>query len=462
MRVAAFAFAGAVLGLFVAGDVDATVGPFDATVSARPSLAGYTAVRLAPLGSIELDTHDAPLGLELRVDELRLEEAERIAQEPTVLDSLEDDIADDVRSALVHLVLRGVLVAVIGGCIAALAASPRLRSVLLGAGIGAALAALLAGATTLSFDADAVAEPRYSGLLTIAPTAVGDIEGVVDRFGEYRAQLTKLVGNVVTLYQAAQGLPTFAADDGTVRVLHVSDIHNNPQAFDLIDLLVEQFDIHAVADTGDITDWGTEPETRLLDRIEDVGVPYVWVRGNHDSATTQRAVAEQPNAVVLDGDATTVAGIRFWGAADTRYTPNKDQPTGRDVERDRAEALAPEIAELLAADEPPEVDVVLVHDARMAGEIGDDVPLVLAGHTHAAAEEAIDGTRLLLEGSTGGAGLRGLRGEEPEPLTCTVLYFDADTDRLVAYDRVTVRGLGGTGARIERHVLDDPGEVSDE
>jgi predicted phosphodiesterase len=454
-RVVAFALVGASLALFVAGDVDAQVGPFDTTVSARPSIAGYTAVRLAPLGSIELDTHDAPLGLELRVDELRLDEAERIARDPTVLDSLEDDIASDARRALLLVALRGLVVSVIGGCVAALAAAPRRRSLVVGAATGAAFAAVLGVTTSVTFDAEAVAEPRYSGLLTIAPTAVGDVEGVVDRFDEYRAQLTELVGNVVTLYRAAQGLPTFDPDDGTVRILHVSDIHLNPQAFDLIELLVDQFEIDAVADTGDITDWGTEPETRLLDRIEDVGVPYLWVRGNHDSGTTQRAVAAQPNAVVLDSDSATVAGLRFWGVADTRYTPNKDQPTGSDVERDQAEAFAPEVARLLADDEPPAVDVVLVHDARMAGELGSEVPLVLAGHYHTASESSINGTRLLVEGSTGGAGLRSLRGEEPEPLACSVLYFDPDTDRLVAYDRITVRGLGETGARIERHVLDD-------
>ena len=446
LRLVACALVGASVALFVAGDVHAKVGPFDTTVSARPSLGGYTAVRLAPLGSIVLDTHDTPLGLQLRVDELRLDEAERIARDPTALDSLEDDIANDARRALLALALRGLLVAVIGGCIAAFAVSPRLRSIVFGAATGAALAVLVGVATTVSFDTDAVAAPRYSGLLTIAPTAVGDVEAIVDRFGEYRAQLAELVGNVVTLYRAAQGLPSFDPDDGTVRVLHVSDIHNNPQAFDLIDLLVEQFDIDAVADTGDITDWGTAAETRLLDRIGDVGVPYVWVRGNHDSATTQGAVAAQPNAVVLDGDPATVAGLRFWGVADTRYTPDKDQPTGSDVERDRAEAVAPEVAELLAADEPPAVDVVLVHDARMAGAIGGEVPLVLAGHDHAAREDLIDGTLLLIEGSTGGAGLRSLRGEEPEPLTCTVLYFDPESDRLVAYDRITVRGLGETGA----------------
>jgi hypothetical protein len=66
----------------------------------------------------------------------------------------------------------------------------------------------------------------------------------------------------------------------------------------------------------------------------------------------------------------------------------------------------------------------------------------------------IDGTTLLVEGSTGGAGLRGLQGEEPEPLTCSVLYFDRVTDRLLAYDRVSLDGFGRAGARIERHVLE--------
>ena len=150
-----------------------------------------------------------------------------------------------------------------------------------------------------------------------------------------------------------------------------------------------------------------------------------------------------------------MAGLRFWGVADTRYTPNKDQPVGRDVERDRAEAFAPEVAELLAADQPPAVDVAMVHDARMAADIGGEVPLVLAGHAHNASEDSIDGTRVLTEGSTGGAGLRALTGDEPKSLTCTILYFDRDTRRLVAFDRVTVRGLGDTGARIERHVVTD-------
>jgi hypothetical protein len=77
---------------------------------------------------------------------------------------------------------------------------------------------------------------------------------------------------------------------------------------------------------------------------------------------------------------------------------------------------------------------------------------VLAGHTHEADERTDGGTLVLVEGSTGGAGLRGLQGETPRPLTATLLHFDRASRRLLAYDRVTVRGLGETGAQVQRHL----------
>jgi predicted phosphodiesterase len=481
-RVVLFALVGAASALAIAGRVPAHVGPFDTTLGARPSLHGSTVVYLAPLGTIELDTHDWPIRLDLRVEELGLDEAERIADNPQVIDDLGDDVADDVRAGLVRLVLRCVLVAAIGGTVGALAARLRWRSALAGLATGAVLVVGAGAGAAATFDANAVAEPRYTGLLSRAPTAVGDVEDIIDRFGEYREQLSDLVGNVVTLYLAAEDLPTFSPTNDTIQVLHVSDIHLNPQAFDLMEQLTEQFDVDAIADTGDIVDWGTEPESQLLGQIGDLEVPYVFVRGNHDSRSTQRALADQPNAVVLDGDAAEVAGLRFWGVGDPRYTPDKDQAGAGSSEQERAEAFAPEVADELAAAEPPNVDVVLVHDARIAADLGGEVPLVLAGHTHEPSDETIeppdedDGsgdtdtteeprpdTRLLVEGSTGGAGLRGLQGDEPKPLQASVLYFDPDTRELLAYDRISVQGLGETGATIDRHILvhdaDDRGDA---
>jgi predicted phosphodiesterase len=462
VRPLLFAGAGAVLAVALAGRVDAVVGPFDCTVTARPGLSGSTVLQVAPLGSIVLDTHTSPVTIELRVEELRADDAKRFVAEPALLEGIEDEVAADARAALRSLAVKVVLVSIAGGLLGALAARVAWRDALIGALAGLLLAGGALAASVATFRPEAVAEPRYSGLLSSAPRAVGNVATLLERFDDYRAQLTGLVGNVVQLYQAAEGLPVLETGDDAVRVLHISDIHNNPQGFDLAEQLVAQFDIDAVVDTGDTSDWGTEPETRLLGRIGDLGVPYVWVRGNHDSRRTQRAVAAQPNAVVLDGDAATVAGLRFWGIGDPRYTPDKDQPTGHDVEAERIERFTLDVDRSLGESDPSSVDVALVHDSRAAALIGDDVPLILAGHIHAAREDRIGEARLMVEGSTGGAGLRALEGEEPEPLACTVMYFDPATDRLVAYDRIIVDGFGGTGARIERHVVAAPDEDDEE
>jgi predicted phosphodiesterase len=456
LRVAAFAVAGAMTVLFLAGRVPAQVGPFETTVGVRPSLTGETLVHLAPLGSIEMDTHDAPVRLDLRVEELGLEDAEQIADDPELVDRLGDDLADEVRDAFMRLAIRCLALGLIGGVLGALAARARWQAAVSGLVIGAMLTATVGVGAAATFDAEAVAEPRYTGLLTVAPRAVGDVEAIVERFGEYRAQLSDLVGNIVTLYLAAEGLPTFEPEDGMIRLLHVSDIHLNPQAFDLMGQITKQFRVDAVLDTGDLTDWGTGTEELIVGEIGDLEVPYVYVRGNHDSLAIQRAVAEQPNAVVLDGEAADVAGLRIWGLGDPRYTPDKEESGDTDSERETIEEFAPQAAESLADAEPPDVDVAMIHDPRGAVDMGGEVPLVLAGHTHRAGTERIgedDETLVLTQGSTGGAGLRGLQGDEPEPLVASVLYFDEETHLLVAYDQVTVQGLGETGVTIERHVV---------
>jgi len=183
-----------------------------------------------------------------------------------------------------------------------------------------------------------------------------------------------------------------------------------------------------------------------------LGVPYVYIRGNHDSAATAALIAAQPNATVLAGTATTVDGIGIVGVADPRFTPDKttgDDDTGDDVLVQTGVTLA-EVAE--ERPEPPAI--AMVHDPKQAPPLDGVVPLILAGHTHNRKVSVLDdGSRLMVEGSTGGAGLRGLEGEYPEPLTCTVLYLDPDTGALRAYDEITLGGLGETEVTIQRTVV---------
>ncbi len=447
------ALAGAVTAVAVFGHVSVPVGPFDTTMTARPVSAGGTDVELAPLGRIEVDSHRGPLGLDLRVDQLREREARSFIDAPSEFPVAKAALAEDVQQGLRRLIIRVVLAATLGGALAALAWRRHWSAAVIGLLVGLLASGGAVGVALASWDADSLTEPRYSGLLTLAPQAIGDARDVVDRFSDHRAQLANIVENVATLYQTADQLQSFRPDGSTIRVLHVSDLHLNPEGFDLMEQIVQQFAVDVVVDTGDLNDWGTTLEGRFARRIRGLGVPYVFVRGNHDSAATARAVRRQPNAVVLNGHAETVAGLTFWGRGDPRFTPDKSLEGSGDDERAVAEETAPLVAAAVRDERRP-IDVVVVHDPTIATDLAGLVPLVLAGHRHRPDRLTLgEDTTVLVEGSTGGAGLRALDGDEAVPLSCSVLYFDADERTLEAMDRIEVGGPDRSQVSIERHIV---------
>lgn len=454
--VLVLAAAGAVLAVTLLGRVDAPVGPFDTTMAVDPVSTGGTDVQVSPFGLVSVDTHDGPLALRLELRDLRVDEARAIVRDPAALPFDEASLAEDVRRGIGRLVPRLVLAAVVGGTLGALAWRRTWRAALTGGLVGLVLAGGAVGAAAATWRPEAVAEPHYSGLLRLAPQAIGEADQVMDNFDDHRAQLAGVVENLAVLYRQAGRLRSFQPDADTVTVLHVSDLHLNPAGFDLMERIVPQFAVDAVVDTGDLNDWGTAVEGRFARRIRDVAVPYVFVRGNHDSRATARAVRRQPNAVVLDGRAATVVGLTFWGVADPRFTPDKTLGGSGEDQRRVGEEAAPRVAAMLA-EEDRAVDVALVHDPVVAADLGGLVPLVLSGHLHRSEQRSLEGgTTIRVEGSTGGAGLRGLQGDEPVPLSCSVLYFDAGTRRLEAVDHIVVGGVDASQVSIEREVVDPP------
>jgi hypothetical protein len=231
-----------------------------------------------------------------------------------------------------------------------------------------------------------------------------------------------------------------------------------------------------VVDTGDIVDWGSSAETSYVNNIGQLGVPYIYVRGNHDSTAIQDAVARQPNATVLDNATTTINGLTFAGIGDPEFTPDKSETTGET-------AFSPLVAsgERLATTiraSKTKVGVALVHDPAMAPPLSGVVPLVLAGHKHKREVSTLAApspdpsasaapspsaappppeTTLMVEGSSGGAGLRGLEAEDPTPLTMSVLYFD-EQQALKAYDDIQLGGTGEQNVTMQRKLvgIDEP------
>nr|WP_277349602.1 metallophosphoesterase [Planosporangium thailandense] len=346
------------------------------------------------------------------------------------------------------------------------------RSVRRVAASGGLSLAILAGTAVVSvatFRPAAIEEPRYEGLLVNAPAVVGDARQIAGRYSAYRAELQRLVGNVGKLYDTISTLPVYEPDNSTIRVLHISDMHLNPAAWSVVRTVAQQFNVNLIIDTGDMTDWGSEPEASYVSSIASLKVPYVFVRGNHDSMNTQAAVARQPNAKVLDGGAVTIDGLTITGIGDPQFTPDKSSPNnapgaaqdkGVQQEINAGQLLANSILEMQHAP-----DIALVHDPTAAMPLAGRVPLVLSGHLHQREVRRLANpggtapgtarTLLMVEGSTGGAGLRGLEGKEPLPLALSVLYFDAKKHTLQAYDDISVGGTGQTEVTLQRHLVKD-------
>lgn len=456
---------GAWIALHIAGTTHTEIGPLNVDAEIAPAWVGETTVQVDPLGTLVFDTHTAPLKVTLSLRAVNVDAVERIVENPAALNALEAQIVNDIDDALTSAAIRAAVVAVIGAVIAGGLVLRSWRRAAFSGVIAIAAVGATYALTLATFDRQAIQEPRYTGLLAMAPRVVGSAEAITADFGAYVEQLGSLIANVSRIYETAIALPTWAPTDDTIKVLLVADLHINPAAWRVIDSVAGQYDVDVIVDAGDIADHGTAPEARYVEPISTLGRPYLFVKGNHDSILIVRAVEAQPNAVVLDHQPVTVAGLRFLGAPDPRFTP--DQRTRGTAAEDLRQATV-ELAER-ARDIPERPDVLVFHDPTHADLFEDTAPLVLAGHAHRRRDIVLDdGTRIFIQGSTGGAGLRGLEGEEPTAVTLSVLYFDPTTKNLLAWDDITLGGLGLTSAEIRRtqvndgldSVPDDLGEVA--
>src|SRR5256714_2531459 len=458
------ALVGTSVGLLLGGRVHQDVGPFAAQFNMRPALSGGTSVQIPPLGSLDLDSHDGPAHLEVQLQALDQKRAEALINSPNGITIASQNAVSDVQRGVTRLAFQSAGAAVLGAMMLASLIYRDMRRIAMAGGLAVLIVAGSGAYALLTFRPNSVEEPQYHGLLSNAPAVIGDARNIANRFDAYKAELQRLVNNVSRLYGTVSTLPVYQPDSGTVRVLHVSDLHLNPAVWPVIRTVVQQYQINVVIDSGDINDWGSAFESSYVDSIGALGVPYVFIRGNHDSPFTAAAIARQHNAVVLENSVRKVAGLTVAGIGDPRFTPDKSTSGHADHLQG---APAHQESDLLAASaetldrtvhaQSSKVDLALVHDPASAGGLAGSVPLVLAGHLHHRETSTLKGpqgtqTFLMVQGSTGGAGLRGPGGGAPTPLEMSVLYFDPK-GALQAYDDITLGGTGEAQASINRHVI---------
>ena len=299
--------------------------------------------------------------------------------------------------------------------------------------------------TALTYQPEQFAEYRTSGVLGTVQRNAGLLSGVEAR----ATQVTPYLRNLLAVSQALQEkfVPTDLSEPVvSARLLLVSDIHGANQ-YPLMRRLIDQEQVDAVVDTGDLVNFGRVGEGEaagIFRGIESLGVPYIFTAGNHDqSSATDRALLARmgrvPNVVLLQDAAGThrelsFHGLRITGFNDPRWFGDDNQdPTGK--QRPAVDAY-----NAVMADEP-ESDLVVTHEpyAATGVERGD---LVVNGHIHSA---ALEGNRIQVGTFTGGGVVSHYNAGPGEELTGQPYAFDivtfGPTCRLTQLTRYTFRNL---------------------
>lgn len=248
--------------------------------------------------------------------------------------------------------------------------------------------------------------------------------------------------NLFALSNALQSEFSPADDDteAAAKFLLISDMHGM-NYYSLVQKIVEDEDITAVIDTGDLINFGLVEEgalADLYDSIEDLGVPYVYVRGNHDAASAGdeaflARLAQLPNVIALeptDGEYLEAAinGVTVSGFNDVRFFNQRTDDFGT-PQVEIAEAFKEATADRMPS------DIVISHQPYAVRRVTAEA-VTVNGHMHRA---ELDGQRIGV-GTFSGGGLfnhfifpdrveddtETSGGLEGQPYAFDILSFDQD------------------------------------
>ncbi|MGB4245879.1 MAG: metallophosphoesterase family protein [Limnochordia bacterium] len=440
-----FAAAGAILALNLVGVLRVELEPVQFVLDVNIGFPGYTTLKVPPIGSITAKTHSRqPLQLTLSLENIDLDQLRRIAA-TTDLKSQQALVSyfhSKINRIIGNVIFKLALIAAGGGLLGGLLSGARHWRILLACCLTGSLIVLICAASVyVAYDIQAFAQPQYQGILEAAPWMLSLIqEGLVkvDQLGE---QVQSLAANLYTVFNQIENLKNVGVLAADLLVLHVSDIHNHPAAFDFISQVVGAFPIDLIIDTGDLTDWGTPLEAEIITRIEELAIPYLFAAGNHEVPDVLARLGQTSNVTLLGSEPVTVSGITVAGMLD----PSAGSFSPESVSVAEISRLASEINGMYRG-RPHGIDIFAVHNYRIAAQIEPGIfPVIVCGHNHVPSISQIDATVYVNAGTTGAAGIRGIQAGQVIPFSLSVLYFvrEPETNRyvLAAVDSIQVQSL---------------------
>jgi predicted phosphodiesterase len=404
---------------------------------------GQTRIIVPPLGQVGAFTHWLPVRLNLELKSVDLSLLETIVFSPSVNSpNLLSEIKKSALRILLLFIMKVIALGAVGSAFLVYLGGCRTGRRLFLSGIfGAVMVVLIVGVLVVSYDLSAFEELEYQGMIEAAPWVLSLAWDAFAQVEELGARVQALASNLYSLLREVESLGPLGLVQAEVLVLHVSDIHNNPVAYNFAKQVADSFPVDFIMDTGDLTDWGTALEVEIAARIGEFRLPYLFVSGNHDSPQVLQKVSGIPNAVLITGEEQMISGLRIAGTGDLVADSYLATPASLQELEAYAQKLNEKWSEV---DNPP--DIFMVHNHRVAEALEPGLfPVVVFGHTHSWGIVERGNTVYCNAGTTGAAGLRGFQSREPLPYSLSLLYFNRDDQnnlRLQAVDGVHVTGKG--------------------
>jgi predicted phosphodiesterase len=268
---------------------------------------------------------------------------------------------------------------------------------------------------------------RTTGLLGMVQSNAGLLAGVQAR----AVEVTPYVKNLLALSEALQAkfVPADITPVPAARFLLVSDIHGANE-YPVMKRIIQDERITAVIDSGDLLNFGNVTEGQLsgiFTSIKNLGVPYFFVRGNHDASsladqTLLERMAKIANVVLLEPTPQTytevsVNGVVIAGFNDPRFFGDNNQNINQ-----KEQPAADAFNRAFAGRARP--DIVVTHEPDAARMVAS-ATLLINGHLH---KDELEGNRIGVGTFTGGGTMSHFLvengGDQPAELAGQPYAFD--------------------------------------
>ncbi len=422
------------------GEMDFTMRGFEIKLEMKPYKQGFTEIVVPPIGAIKAETHKTPLKIIITLINIDIDFLKTLIEEQFSHELIAKKFEIELKRIVSIFVARMLLISALGGAFAGLLLHKKLFiDYLKNAIVGLAMAGLLIAGTVYIYDINQFSNPQYKGIIKAAPWMISFTEEAlvkVDKLGEL---LRVSADNLYELFEKIDVIRPTGEFATTTKILHVSDIHNNPAAYDFIKQVVDSFEVDMIIDTGDISDFGSALEAKLLNRIESIGKPYLFVTGNHDSPAIIDAMQSISNVIILSDEVRQVGSFLILGMQDPASASFEViMPTNEEI----LDSI--EKGKILISENENTPDILVVHHPQIAEHFIDKIPVILHGHRHQLSISQQGQAVVVDSGTSGAAGVRGLQSNKEIPYSVVLLHFSTNEKvELKAIDTIKVFNLEG-------------------